>query len=143
MSGFELKQDPMETQFIECPTSSLAVTMGDLLERAVGATTWSATTATSGHFTQKAVAIETIAATASVVKCILVHPWQSWAAEVTNTVAAADNGDSMVLTDVNTVNNTHTNATSEYINFIQDGILADGRALGRIPAGNGVNPDAA
>lgn len=146
MAGFTLRESTGTEATFSAPISSLAVAQGDLLALGVGATTWSAGAATTEHWQKKAVAVETVTSSATSVLCIPVLPGQVWEAESANNSAAADNGDRMLLTDANTVNNTGTDNTSEEACFIQLGVIgaaADKRIFGEIVFGTGVNPDAA
>lgn len=143
--GFNLATESEVEQDISLPISSLAVTGGDMLMLGVGATTWSAATSSIQHWQLKAVAAETVANTATEVKCRLVKPGQLWIAETANNSAAADNGDRMALTDTNTVNNSGTDSTAQVAAFIQlapVGAAAEKRVLGIIVYGVGVDPDA-
>lgn len=147
MTGFQLVTSPYKSEEATTVTiSSLAVTAGDLLELDVGATAWTAADANTEHWQKKAVAVQTVASTATTVRVIPVLPGQTWLAETANNSAAADNGDRMLLTDANTVNNTGTDNTSEEACVIQVapvGVAADKTILCEIVYGTGVNPDAA
>lgn len=143
--GFNLATESAIEQDIKLPITSLAVTVGDMLALGVGATTWSASASTTQHWQLKAVASETVANTATEVLCRLVKPYQLWIAETAGNSAAADNGDRMVLTDANTVNNTGTDSAAQVACFIQlapVGAAAEKRVLGIIVQGTGVDPDA-
>lgn len=145
--GFHLLSSPVVENDIEITTSSNAVTFGDLMELDVGATAWTDADASTEHWQLKAVATETIASTVSVLKATLVvSVGQHWACETANNSAAADNGDRMLLTDTNTVNNTGTDNTSEEACVIQLdplGAATDLRIVGIVVPGLGINPDAA
>jgi len=144
--GFHLLTSGTVEDSIELPISSNAVTQGDLMTLAVGATTWSDGAATLEYWQLKAIATETVASTATVVKATLVVSLsQQWACETANNSAAADNGDRMILSDANTVNNTGTDDTSDDAVVIQRlpmGAASDKRIIGWIVPGSGVNPDA-
>lgn len=146
-AGFQLLSAPVVENDLEIPTSSNAITIGDLLELDVGATAWTDADASTEHWQLKAVAAETIASTVSVIKATLVvSVGQHWSCETANNSASADNGDRMLLTDTNTVNNTGTDNTSEEACVIQLsplGAAADLRIKGIIVPGIGINPDAA
>lgn len=144
--GFTFVKGPMVETDEPLPISSLAVASGDALALGIGSTTWSAGAATTEHWQLKAVATETVTTAATTVNARHVLPGQFWVAETANNSAAADNGDRMLLTDANTVNNTGTDNTSEEACFIQLGVIgaaAEKRVLGFIVFGTGVNPDAA
>lgn len=146
MAGFIPLRDSSVEHDMELPVSSLTLAIGDMLELDVGATTWTEAAATTEHWQLKAVCTESTTTADTVVKARMVASGQLWEAESANNSAAADNGDRMLLTDKNTVNNTGTDNTSEEACFIQLGTLgvaADKRIFGLIVPGTGVNPDAA
>ena len=143
--AFTLVKDPNDTQAINVPISANAVSVGDMLELDVGAVAWTDATAATDNWQKKAVAIETVTASATYVKAIPVLPGQFWEATGANNSAVTDNGDSMILTDKATVNNSHTNDASEEAVFIQYnaiGINTDKKIFGEIVFGSGIDPDA-
>jgi hypothetical protein len=143
MAGFNILSDINDSGAKKVPISSITVTIGDLLELVGGATTWTACTATSAHFNRKAIAMENATTAATEVLVQELTGTETVEVDVTNTAAAADNGDLMVLTDKDTVNNTHTTSTTEYACFIQDKPgKTTTKIIGRVLVGNGVNPDA-
>lgn len=144
--GFTFVKGPVVETDEPVAISSLAVTEGDLLTLTAGSTTWTAATSSSIHGQLKAVATETVTSSATSVKVRHVIPGQFWVAELANNSAAADNGDRMVLTDANTVNNTGTDSTAKeafFIQFAPVGAAAEKRALGFIVYGSGVLSSAA
>lgn len=143
--AFKLMSSTGTEAAIELPITSLVVTSGDLLALAVGSATWAAGAATTEHWQLKAIATETVANTATVVKAMIVQPGQVWEVESANNSNATHNGDRMLLTDANTVNNAGTDNTSEEACFVQLGTLGatgDTRIFGVIVQGSGVNSDA-
>jgi ABC-type anion transport system duplicated permease subunit len=143
--AFTLRKGTADTEAIALPISSITVSIGDMLYLGIGATTWSLGTSATTHFAKKAVAIEAATTAATEVNAILVSADQVWEATSNADAAAADNGDRMVLTDTATVNNTHTDATTEYVCFLQKGYAGattDKKLVGWILTGNGVDPDA-
>ena len=144
MAGFKVRAAIVDRQLKSLPTSSLTAAIGDLLELVAGATTWAKCTSTSNFFTRKAIVMET-ATSASNILCQEVYSDDVIEAECANSSDVAHNGDRMVLTDENTVNNTGTDNTSQTACFIQDGTVGAGselRLVGRVIVGNGVDPDA-
>lgn len=132
--GFHLVKDEGDTEIIEITTAGIAVTVGDCLELTAGSTTWAAVTAASANWTFKAVAQETVAAAATTLKAIFVTVNQTWVAESANASAAADNGDTMIFTDTNTINNTGANDATVNACFLQlapSGAAADNRIIGK------------
>lgn len=143
--GFHLLSNASVENALELPITSNAVTAGDMLELDVGAANWTDADSGTQNWQLKAVATETVASTATVVLCQLVALGQVWACETVNDSASADNGDRMLLTDTNTVNNTGTDNTSEEAVVIQltpMGTAADDRIRGIIVPGVGVDTDA-
>lgn len=143
-AGFEVIGDKDDAQYQVLPLDTLTAAIGDLLERLTGSTTWVKTTSSSNHFTRKAILEET-ATGATSASCYLLTGNEKVRAESANDAVLAHYGDQMVLTDENTVNNTGTNATGQTTCFVQEGVagaLTDGRIIGRVLVGNGVDPDA-
>lgn len=127
------------------PISSISGSAGDLLELDIGAVAWTKADASTEHWQKKFVTLEAYTTADTFVKGIHVVPGQRWVAQVVNNSAAADNGDRMLLTDENTVNNTGTDNTSEEAVFIQIspiGAATEKLVLGEIVYGTGINPDA-
>lgn len=146
MAGFTPRTNTSTEAFVELPISSLTLAIGDMLELAVGATTWTEAAATTEHWQLKAVCMASATTADTEVLAQLVGPGQVWEAEAANASDAADNGDRMLLTDKNTVNNTGTDSTAEEACFIQLGVVgdtADNTIYGIIVPGSGINPDAA
>lgn len=144
MAGFNILSDINDSGAKKVPISSITVTIGDLLELVGGATSWTACTATSAHFNRKAIAMENATSAATEVLVQELTGTETVAADcVAGTADAADNGDLMVLTDKDSVNNTGTTSTTEYACFIQDKVGENtSKIIGRVIVGNGVNPDA-
>jgi len=146
MTGFQIVKDPNATDTIEVTVSSVTAAVRDLLELDAGATAWTVANASTEHWQRKAIVQKAITSADTVASVILVNPWMLVEADVANNSSADDNGDRMILTDQNTVNNTHSDDTSEEANFVQIapvGAAADKRILGFFLGGTGVNPDAA
>lgn len=144
MAGFKVISAMTEGQLNELPISSLALVIGDLIERIASATTWVKTTATTDFFTRKAIVMQTVTTAATVVLAYELDGTETVEAQVTNTAAATHNGDRMTLTDENTVNNTGTDVTGQATSFIQDRPGSTTTSIiGRVLVGNGVDPDAA
>lgn len=143
MTGFKVISTIDEIELKKYPISAQTVLLGDLFELVAGATGWTACTATSAYFNRKVIAYEAASSSASEFLGYEVRGWETVEAECTNTAAATDNGDLMVLTDKNTVNNTHTTGITEYACFMQDKVGSTTTSIiGHVLVGNGVNPDA-
>ena len=145
MAGFKLLRDDNDKGAKSLPVVSIAVAVGDLLELLVGAVSWTAVTASSNFFSRKAVALAACTSSATEVLCFECDGTETFEVESANNSDVLHNGDRMIATDVNTVNNTGTDNTSQNAVFIQDGVIgaaADKRITGRVLVGNGVDPDA-
>ena len=145
--AFRLVKDPTNSEAVYVPLSSLAVTVGTMLELDIGATAWTLANASTEHWQRKVVAIETVTTSASEVKAIIVNDLQTWDVDLDNNGAAAHDGDRMLLSaTAGQVNNTGTDNTSEEACFVQHafvGAASDARCIGKFVGGSGVNPDAA
>ena len=116
-----------------------------MIELDVGATTWTVGDASTQHWQKKAVCLEAATSSDTIVNAIDVLPGQLWLMDVAATAAAAHNGDRMVLTDQNTVNNTGTDSTAQTAVVIQrypETFTDTTSIVGEIVYGNGVDPDA-
>jgi hypothetical protein len=145
ITGFSVIKDHNSKSFKKVAISSITVARGDLLENVGGATTWTACTATSNYFSRKAIAQEAATTAATSILVRELDGTETVMAETAADTSASHNGDAMVLTDSNTVNNSGTTATTQYVAFYQDGTIgATGSRLiyGRVCVGNGVDPDA-
>jgi len=146
MTGFQIVKDPNDTDVIEVTVSSVTAAVRDLLELDIAATAWTIADSATEHWQRKAIVQKAITSADTVASVILVNPWMLIEADSANNSDITHNGDRMLLTDQNTVNNTGTDNTSEEANFVQFGIAgaaADKRILGYFLGGTGVNPDAA
>jgi len=144
--SFGIVKDPGETEVKEVTISSLTLSPGDMLELNAGATAWTVADASTQHWQKKVVCIEPATSSDTKVKAIVVTDHQSWAVESANNSASADNGDRMILTDKNTVNNTGTDNASQNAIFIQEnpvGDATDKKIIGTFKGGAGIDPDAA
>jgi len=141
MAGFRVIKNIVEAELQKLPVSSQTLSIGDLIERTAGTTTWAACTSSSTYFTPKAICYEAATSAATEVLAYRVTGFETCANDVT-TPAAADNGDRMALTNASTVNNSGTDVTGEAVCFVQEGVTSS-EIVGRILSGNGVDPDAA
>jgi len=144
MAGFTLRKGHAEVE--EATISSLTLAIGDLIELDVGATAWTVGDSATEHWQRKGVCMEAATSSDTKVKVLLVSPDQEWEVESANSSSADDNGDRMVLTDKNTVNNSGTDSTAEEAVVIQIapvGSATDNKILVRFFDSTGINPDAA
>ena len=114
MAGFRKFAPITEADaIIEGTISSITVTKGDLLESLTGATTWTACTSSSLVQTPKAIALESRTTSHTTIRLLLVDTVNLYVAETGSETSTDHNGDNMVLTDTNTVNNSGTNSTNK------------------------------
>jgi len=144
--AFRLAKDPTDSHADYLPLSSLAVTVGTMIELDLGAATWTLANASTQFWQRKAVAIETVTTSATEVKAIIVNELQEWDVDLDNNSNSAHNGDRMLLSaTAGQVNNTGTDDATEDACFVQRvevGAVGDQRCLGHFVGGSGVNPDA-
>lgn len=143
MAGFSLVKSNSEANDVEEWTiSSLTLSEGDLLELDLGATAATVADSSTEHWQRKGVCTKAATSDDTEVTVIPVNPDQVWAVEPENTASASDNGDRMLLTDKNTVNNSGTDDTSQESCVIQIGIQSSD-ILVRFFDSTGIDPDAA
>lgn len=137
MVGFRLVRENTDPVYKKLRIASQAYTLGDLAMVDVTADAIDVVPATSSTTTALvyAVAMETVAATATEALFCLVTPEQEWSVDSTNNSSTNDNYQHMVLTDKSTVNNTHSNSTAATAVFLQTGVsgaASDKRIVGNI-----------
>lgn len=142
MAGFSLLREDGIGEVEQWTISSLTLAVGDLLEMDVGATAATVADSATEHWQRKGVCMEAATSSDTTVLVKIVNPKQVWKCEVANTVNTSHNGDRMVLTDRNTVNNTGTDSTAEEAVVIQTGASGT-EGLFRFFDSTGINPDAA
>lgn len=122
--GFKLVKEYADTVYKKLRIASQAYTLGDAAMIDTTADAVDVVPATSSTTTANiyAVAMETVAATATEALFALVNANQEWTVDCTNTPSTNDNYQKMVLTDKSTVNNTHTNSTAATAVFLQTGV---------------------
>lgn len=125
MVGFKLRKESPETVYKKLRISAQAYTLGDLamLDRTADAIDVVPATSSTTCSNVYAVAMETVAATATEALFCLVDPLQEWEVDCTNTPAVNDNYQRMLLTDKSTINNTHTDNTNDEAVFMQTGVV--------------------
>lgn len=152
-AGFKIVRDDRNKGAQALQAVSIVVTVGDLLESILGSVGWSLVTTSSTAWTRKAIAMETIASSATgVVNAIILDGTELVEVGLTNNGASADDGDGMIIGTATTgamvINNTGTtvaNTTAAQI-FQQKeivGAAADKRAVGFVQCGNSILPYAA
>ncbi len=146
VTGATLRKDPTCTDTEEVAISSITVAIGDILCLAVGSTTWALATSASEAWQRKAVAVEAATTAATTLKVIPVNESQTWEIGTANASSATHNGDRMLLTDEDQVNNTGTDSAAEEAVVLQIatvGATTEQRALFKFLDCSGINPDAA
>ena len=146
-AGFKLRQSSHELKVEELTISSETLSPGDLVDQAVGATTFAAATSSSLLWTRKAVVTESATTSDTKVQAIMIDSNQLWEVESADSSSTGDNGDAMVLTDKNTVNNTGTNSTAKEALVVQvstAGAASEKRIIVRFTGtSSGIGHDAA
>ena len=115
MAGFELVKNMNDIQFEVVRVASQAYAIGDAVmrDRTSDATEVVIATASSTSRNIYGVAMEAVTSSATRLLIARIEPSQVWRCEVTNAVNVNHNGQRMILTDANTVNNTGTDGTTE------------------------------
>lgn len=145
MAGFVLLSGPGVENAWEHPISSLTLAVNDMIELDVGATTWTVADSSTQHWQKKAVCLSAATSSDTLVNAIDVLPGQLWLMDVANAANSAHNGDRMVLSDQNTVNNTGTDSTAQTAVVVQrypETFTDTTSIVGEIVYGVGVDPDA-
>ncbi len=140
-AGFRILRDSKDKGAEMLPVSSQTVAVGDLLDLAVGATTWAVCTSSSVSYTRKALAVAAATTSDSEVLAIRLDGEEDVQVQSANSSDAAHNGDRMALTDKNTVNNSGTDVTTTVVGFVQRGVVGatgDAQIWGHVLVGNGV-----
>ena len=143
MVGFKVLSTINEVELKKYPISSQTVLVGDLLEQLVGAVNWTVCTSSSNFFSRKVIAYEAATSSGTEFLGYEVKGDEDVEGQSGATASADHNGDRMLLTDKNTVNNTGTDNTSQNVCFIQDRAGSTTTSIiGKVLVGNGVDPDA-
>lgn len=134
MAGFKLVKNMNDVQFERVRIASQAYTIGDAVMLDRTSDSVDVVPATSSTTTKEiyAIAMETVASTATSLLVAIIEPSQVWECESANNTSANHIGQRAVLTDANTVNNTGTDsATDEAVCLITGfvGAVADKRIL--------------
>lgn len=140
-AGFRIIRDSKDKGAEMIPISSQTVAVGDLLDLAVGSTTWTVCTSSSVSYTRKALAVGTATSSDSEVLAIRLDGEEDVQAQSGAASSASHNGDRMALTDKNTVDNSGTDITTTTVGFVQRGVVgatADNQIWGHVLVGNGV-----
>lgn len=144
MAGFILRSKPDDGNAVLVGINSTTVAVGDVLWLSTGSTyyMWDGV-GVMEQWNEKVVANEAVTAAASFIKGTRVTTEQLWEVESANNSNTDHNGDRMVPTDQNTINNTGTNSTSANAIVTQKGTIgavADKRILVRFIGADGADP---
>lgn len=131
MSGFKLIADPDTTEYRVFPISSQAYAIGDSVDISRTAADVVPSSSSSLGYTIRGVSVETHASTDTSCLVALCSSRQRWVASTTNAANVAHNGQRMVLTNQNTVNNTGTDSTTPQAVFEQIGVVGTNLIVGR------------
>ncbi len=143
MVGFNVRKDISDRPSRVLPCASATYVAGDLIELVAGATTWAKVTSSSNYFTRKAICMDNGTTVSSILAMELAGT-ELIQVESANNSNVTHNGDRMVFTDENTVNNTGADSTSQTAGFVQTGTVGavgDQQILGFVLVGSGVDPD--
>ncbi len=121
MRGFKVCSTIDEIELKKFPLSAQTVLIGDLFERVHGATTWTACAAGSLNYSRKFIAYEAATSGDSEVLGYEVRGNERVEAQSSQVGSASNNGDSFLLTDKNTVNNSGADTAQESC-FVQDSV---------------------
>lgn len=119
-----MKSNLNEVEYRKVAVASQAYTIGDVVMTQVTADAIDVVPGTSATLVQNVfgVAMETVASTATSLLVAIIEDSQKWECETVNTVTTNDNHQRMVLTDKDTVNNTHTDSAADEAVVRQVGI---------------------
>ena len=122
-AGAFLVKDPETTVFEKVRVASQAYTIGDIVMLDRTADAIDVVPATSSTNTQNlyGVAVQTVASTATTLLIAVITPRQEWLLQSGADAVENDKMQRMLLTDANTVNNTHTDNTTDEAVFMQTG----------------------
>lgn len=121
--GAFLIKDPNTTELKKVRVASQAYTIGDIvmLDRTADAIDVVPATASTTTTNLYGVAVQTVTSSATELMIALITPEQEWKLQSANDAVLNDKHEKMILTDCNTVNNTHTNNTTKEAVFMQTG----------------------
>ena len=146
MAGFVLRKEDGIGEIEQWTISSLTLAVGDLLEMDAGATAATVADANTEYWQRMGVVRDaTVSGIDTLVNVKLVNPRQIWEVQAANSTTTDDNGDRMILTDLNTVNNSSSDVTDNNALVVQTGIVGaatDYRILVRFMDASGIDPSA-
>jgi hypothetical protein len=121
MAGFSLVKEPQETEYEKLRIASQAYTIGDavMLDRTSNAVDVVPATAATTTFGVYAVAMETVASTATEALFCIIDPRQKWVTDSQNNSNSNHRYQRMVLQNKSSVNNTGTDDTTSAAVFMQ------------------------
>ncbi len=136
MAGFKLVKENTDPIFKKLRIASQAYTLGDLvmLDRTSDSVDVVPATSSTTTFGVYAVAMETVASSATECLFCLVDPTQVWEVDSVNNSNESHNYQRMLLNDKDSVNNTGTDNTTKEAVFMQTGTV--GTAASKKLVGN-------
>ncbi len=136
MAGFRLVKENTDPIYKKLRIASQAYTLGDLvmLDRTSDSVDVVPATSSTTTFGVYAVAMETVASTATEALFCLVEPTQVWEVDSVNNSNESHNYQRMLLNDKDSVNNTGTDNTTKEAVFMQTGTV--GAAASKKLVGN-------
>jgi len=145
--AFKLVKDTQETEFVKVRTSGAqAYTIGDAVYLDRTADAIDVLPVSIGNGTPNsiyAVAMETIAATATSMLVAVIQPWQVWQVATTNASVVNDKYQRMIIgAGAGIVNNSHTDVAGSTAIFQQTGVvgaLTDNQIVGNFLKINGIS----
>jgi len=126
-------KDPDTTEYKVVRVASQAYTKGDAVHRDRTSDAIEVVVATASSNTRNiyGVAMETVTSSATELLVALITPQQTWKVEVANTASANHNGQRMILSDKDSVNNTGTDDTTDEAVFVQEGVVGTTQITGK------------
>ena len=136
MAGFKLVKEDTDPIYKKLRIASQAYTLGDLamLDRTSDSVDVVPATSSTTTFGVYAVAMETVASSATEALFCLVTPGQVWEVDSVNNSNESHNYQRMLLNDKDSVNNTGTDNTTKEAVFMQTGTV--GSAASKKVVGN-------
>ncbi len=121
MAGFSLRKGTAEVEEWTLTATGTSHAIGDLLMWTAGTGTAAAATSSGISYDKLGVVTKSNATTDTTVMVQVVKPGseQTWEVQSNASSSSDHNGDAMVLTDKNTVNNSGTNSTAKEALVIQ------------------------
>ena len=146
MVGFNIVKALRDVSSRVLPVASATFVAGDLIELTAGSANWAKCTSSSNYFSRKAI-VHSGGTTVTSVLAQELDGTELVVAAAANNSSTTYNGNRMLLTDENTVNNVGSDSdnTSQNVCFVQTGVVgaaSDKLILGYVIVVHSVDPDA-